>query len=42
MAKVREILRRKSQYTDPLSASVEDIFADIENEIERKKKMKLK
>lgn len=36
MAKVREILRRKSQFTDPLSASVEDIFAEIENEIEHK------
>ena len=36
MAKVREILRRKSQFTDPLSASVEDILTDIENEIERK------
>jgi len=36
MAKVREILRRKSQYSDPLSASVEDIFAEIENEIEHK------
>ena len=36
MAKVKEILRRKSQYADPLSASVEDIFADIENEIEHK------
>lgn len=36
MAKVKEILKRKSQYTDPLSASVEDIFAEIENEIEHK------
>lgn len=36
MAKVKEILKRKSQITDPLSASVEDIFADIENEIEKK------
>ena len=36
MAKVREILRRKSQFTGPLSASVEDILTDIENEIERK------
>jgi hypothetical protein len=36
MAKVREILRRKSQFTDPLSASVEDILNDIENEIEHK------
>ena len=36
MAKVREILRRKSQFTDPLSASVEDILTDIENEIEHK------
>jgi len=36
MAKVKEILKRKSQITDPISASVEDIFADIENEIEKK------
>lgn len=36
MAKVREILKRKSQFTDPLSASVEDILTDIENEIEHK------
>ena len=36
MAKVREILRRKSQFTDPLSATVEDILTDIENEIEHK------
>jgi hypothetical protein len=36
MAKVREILRRKSQFTDPLSASVDDILTDIENEIEHK------
>ena len=36
MAKSREILRRKTQYSDPLSASVEDIFAEIENEIEHK------
>ncbi len=36
MAKSRETLKRKSKYTDPLSASVEDIFADIENEIEQK------
>ncbi len=34
--KAREILRRKSQYSDPLSASVDDIFAEIENEIENK------
>lgn len=36
MTKVKEILRRKSQYTDPLSTSVEDIFADIESKIEHK------
>lgn len=36
MVKSREILKRKSQYTDPLSASVEDIFAEIESEIEHK------
>ena len=36
MAKVREILRRKAQYSDPLIASVEDIFAEIENELEHK------
>jgi len=36
MAKVREILRRKSQFTDPLSTSVDDILTDIENEIEHK------
>jgi len=36
MAKVREILRRKSQFTDSLSTSVEDILTDIENEIEHK------
>lgn len=41
MAKVKEILRRKSQYTDPLSASVEDIFADIENEIENKDRVEV-
>lgn len=37
--KAREILRRKSQYSDPLSASVDDIFAEIENEIENKDKI---
>lgn len=36
MTKAKEILKRKSQYSDPLSASVEDIFAEIENEIENK------
>lgn len=36
MVKAKEILKRKSQYSDPLSASVEDIFAEIENEIENK------
>lgn len=36
MAKAREILKRKSQHSDPLSASVDDIFAEIENEIENK------
>ncbi|MEJ5262501.1 MAG: hypothetical protein WHT45_07455 [Ignavibacterium sp.] len=33
MAKTKEILRRKAQETDPLSASVEDILADIEDEV---------
>lgn len=37
--KAREILRRKAQYADPLSASVEDIFAEIENDIENKDKI---
>lgn len=41
MAKSREILRRKSQYSDPLSTSVEDIFAEIENEIEHKDEIEL-
>ncbi|MBK7630090.1 MAG: hypothetical protein IPJ23_05225 [Ignavibacteriales bacterium] len=36
MVKSREILRRKSQISDTLSASVEDIFAEIENEIDHK------
>ena len=36
MGKVKEILRRKSQYSDPLSTSVEDIFAEIESGIEDK------
>ena len=36
IAKVREILRRKAQYADPLSASVDDIFSDIQNSIENK------
>jgi len=36
MIKVREILRRKSLHTDPLSASVEEIVADIENDIQHK------
>ena len=36
MTKTKEILKRKSQYSDPLSASVEDIFAEIESEIEKK------
>ncbi|MCL6494938.1 MAG: hypothetical protein K6T54_09215 [Ignavibacterium sp.] len=33
MVKSKEILKRKSKETDPLSASVEDIIADIEDEI---------
>lgn len=41
MAKSREILRRKTQYSDPLSASVEDIFAEIENEIEHKNEIEV-
>jgi hypothetical protein len=41
MTKAKEILKRKSQYTDPLSASVEDIFADIENEIEHKDEVEI-
>jgi hypothetical protein len=36
MPSTKEILRRKSQLSDPLSASVEDIFEEIENEIENK------
>lgn len=36
MTKSREILRKKSQYSDPLSASVEDIFAEIENGLDNK------
>jgi hypothetical protein len=36
MLKSKEILRRKSQISDTLSASVEDIFAEIENEIDHK------
>ena len=36
MSKTKEILKRKSQYVDPLSASVEDIFSEIEEEIEHK------
>ncbi len=39
MAKSREVLRRKSQYSDPLSASVDDIFAEIKNGIEHKDEM---
>lgn len=41
MTKVREILRRKSQYTDPLSASVEDIFSEIEDKIEHKNEVEV-
>jgi len=41
MSMSREILRRKSQYSDPLSASVEDIFAEIENEIEHKDEIEI-
>jgi hypothetical protein len=36
MPSTKEILRRKSQLSDPLNASVEDIFEEIENEIENK------
>ncbi len=36
MTKTKEILRRKSRVSDPLSASVEDIFAEIENSLEHK------
>ena len=36
MSKVREILRRKSKISDPLSASVEDIFTDLEDKIDHK------
>ena len=33
MIKSKEILKRKSKETDPLSASVDDIIADIEDEV---------
>lgn len=33
MAKSKEILKRKAQETDPLSASVDDILAGIEDEV---------
>lgn len=33
MAKVKEILKKKSQISDPLSASVDDLIADIENNV---------
>lgn len=33
MAKSKEILKRKAQESDPLSASVEDILAGIEDEV---------
>lgn len=33
MVKVKEILKRKSKETDPLSASVDDIISDIEDEV---------
>jgi hypothetical protein len=36
MSKSKEILKRKAQYSDPLSASVEDIFAEIEDNIDKK------
>jgi hypothetical protein len=36
MSKSKEILRRKSKISDPLSASVEDIFAEIEDEMDHK------
>jgi len=36
MLKAKEILRRKSKYSDPLSASVDDIIEDITNKIEHK------
>ncbi|WP_337866771.1 hypothetical protein [Ignavibacterium sp.] len=41
MAKTKEILRRKSQETDPLSASVEDILADIEDEVLNKHEVEI-
>ncbi len=36
MVKTKEILKRKSKISDPLSASVEDIFEEIENGIDHK------
>lgn len=33
MTKVKEILKKKSQISDPLSASVDDLIADIENSV---------
>lgn len=33
MVKAKEILKRKSKETDPLSASVDDIISDIEDEV---------
>ena len=41
MVKSRDILRRKSQISDPLSASVEDIFAEIEDNIDNWFKIRL-
>jgi hypothetical protein len=41
MLKSKEILSRKSKISDPLSASVEDIFAEIENEIDQKDKIEV-
>ena len=36
MTKTKEILKRKSRISDPLSVSVDDIFDEIENEYEDK------
>lgn len=41
MVKSRDILRRKSQISDPLSASVEDIFAEIEDNIDKKNEIEV-
>ncbi|HCY75971.1 MAG TPA: hypothetical protein DHV28_08620 [Ignavibacteriales bacterium] len=41
MVKSKDILRRKSQISDPLSASVEDLFAEIENNIDKKNEIEV-